>query len=167
LDDIQSSGKKAKTAADHPDPEKSAPKAGPYATLARIHYGAEDDAQEGGDQKTKSSTLLLIKPRLTGRELPDLLQYRQANVAFPQQPTTNQFFDEAQWESYYRLGLLIGDAVFDKKRFADGAPEAKWRPWELEPLDEEEKRWPARDAIARRTGKAAEAGAEAGVRDHA
>lgn len=129
LEEIQSSGKKAASAA--ADPARSQPKAGPYATLARIEYRVGSD---GNEAVPAPSTLLLIKPRLTGRELPDLLQYRQANAAFPQQPTTNQFFDEAQWESYYRLGQLIGDMIFKKNRFPGEAATAKWHPWKLEPL---------------------------------
>ncbi|HYJ30360.1 MAG TPA: hypothetical protein VEW25_08475 [Allosphingosinicella sp.] len=132
LEEIQSTGKQAAKAA--ANPARSQPKAGPYATLARIRYHGLADATADDRRGTPPSTLLLIKPRVTGRELPDLLQYRQANAAFPQQPTTNQFFDEAQWESYYRLGQLIGDAIFDKKRFPGEAAGAKWHPWKLEPL---------------------------------
>ena len=113
----------------------SQPRAGPYATLARIRYLAKGES-------TPPSTLLLIKPRIAGKELPDLLQYREANAAFPQQPTTNQFFDEAQWESYYRLGQLIGDMIFDKDRFPE-ADAASWKPWALEPLPEREAAAPA------------------------
>ena len=32
--------------------------------------------------------------------------------AFPQEPTTDQFFDEAQWESYRALGEHIGAQLF-------------------------------------------------------
>jgi len=37
---------------------------------------------------------------------PDLAGYASANVPFPQQPTGDQFFDEAQWESYRKLGEI-------------------------------------------------------------
>lgn len=98
-------------------------KAGPYAALARIRYlGLED-----GERRTPPTTLLLIKPRIAGAETPDVLRYKSANVEFPQQPTTDQFFDEAQWESYYRLGQLLGDAVFGRPA-ADEGPES-WLPW--------------------------------------
>ena len=126
LDEIRQSGKQASKAA--ADPTKGQPKAGPYATLARILYPA------GGHEQASTGTLLLIKPRITGRELPDLVQYRDMNAAFPQQPTTNQFFDEAQWESYYRLGQLIGDMIFKKDRFPEEATHVGWQPWKLEPL---------------------------------
>jgi hypothetical protein len=34
----------------------------------------------------------------------DVAGYASAMKPFPQQPTGDQFFDEAQWESYRRLG---------------------------------------------------------------
>ncbi len=126
LDEIRKSGKQATRAA--ADPGTREPKAGPYATLARVRYPDLDK------EKASTGTLLLIKPRITGRELPDLVQYRDVNAAFPQQPTTNQFFDEAQWESYYRLGQLIGDMIFKKDRFPRETSRSRWTPWSLEPL---------------------------------
>ena len=43
--------------------------------------------------------LFYIKPTIPGDELRDVLQYAPANPAFPHQPTTDQFFDEPQFES--------------------------------------------------------------------
>jgi hypothetical protein len=48
--------------------------------------------------------VLYVKPTLTGDEPPDLLQYETRNTRFPHEPTTDQFYDEAQWESYRKLG---------------------------------------------------------------
>ena len=106
--------------------------AGPYAALARIKYL--------GSPGTGDSTLLLIKPRITGSELPDLLRYKKMDVAFPQQPTTDLFFDEAQWESYFRLGQLIVETIFSndhpREQLGDsGSPvRALWRPIDLSPI---------------------------------
>lgn len=74
-----------------------------HAALAEVFYGR---AQRPG------SLLLLVKPTVTGDECADLLNYRSAHAAFPQEPTADQFFDEAQWESYRRLGDFIGDRLF-------------------------------------------------------
>jgi len=41
-----------------------------------------------------------------------VLEYHTGHPAFPHEPTIDQFFDEAQWESYRRLGRYIGDVVF-------------------------------------------------------
>jgi hypothetical protein len=56
--------------------------------------------------------ILLIKPRLIAALPEDVLQYAQTHPDFPQQTTADQFFDEAQWESYRKLGLSIGNTLF-------------------------------------------------------
>ncbi|HEX5754619.1 MAG TPA: patatin-like phospholipase family protein [Archangium sp.] len=51
-----------------------------------------------------TGVLLLLKPTLTGNEPPDVRQYKARNVDFPHETTGDQFYDEAQWEAYRRLG---------------------------------------------------------------
>ena len=41
---------------------------------------------------------------MTGDEPCDIAQYRTRNQDFPHETTVDQFYDEAQWESYRRLG---------------------------------------------------------------
>jgi hypothetical protein len=72
-----------------------------------IHY-------PGGDV----GVLLLFKPTLTGSEPPDIAQYSARSSAFPNESTGDQFYDEAQWESYRRLGEHAADTAF---AFLDGA----------------------------------------------
>ncbi|WP_166925921.1 patatin-like phospholipase family protein [Flavobacterium poyangense] len=48
--------------------------------------------------------LIYIKAGLTGDEPIDIREYALANPDFPQQSTADQFFDEAQFESYRKLG---------------------------------------------------------------
>ena len=48
---------------------------------------------------------------LTGREPVDVLQYHAQHPDFPHETTADQFFDEAQWESYRRLGEFVGVTV--------------------------------------------------------
>lgn len=74
-----------------------------HALLAWVYY---DGAAQPG------SVILFIKPSLTGDEPLDLLQYQAQHPAFPQETTLDQFFDEAQWESYRKLGSYIGDQLF-------------------------------------------------------
>ncbi len=50
--------------------------------------------------------ILWIKPRTQPGMPPDLMGYAASNPSFPQQPTGDQFFDEAQWESYRCLGEI-------------------------------------------------------------
>jgi len=77
--------------------------AGKHFALARVKY--HDDP---GDTQNDESILIVLKPGLTGDEALDLLQYHRAHPDFPHECTSDQFFDEAQWESYRRLGLHIG-----------------------------------------------------------
>lgn len=65
--------------------------------LARIRY-----------RSGAVGTLLVVKPRRLNHLPFDVVAYADRNAAFPQQSTGDQFFDEAQWESYQRLGHLIG-----------------------------------------------------------
>ena len=58
--------------------------------------------------RTPTSLFVYVKPSLLGDEPADIAHYHEAHPDFPQQTTTDQFFDEAQWESYRKLGELIG-----------------------------------------------------------
>jgi hypothetical protein len=109
-------------------------RAGPYATLARIRLPAQTDGPPARREPVVA-TLLMIKPRIAGGELPDILRYHKKDAAFPQQRTTDLFFDEAQWESYFRLGQLIAEAIFSRKADEDAeAAGATWLPSALKPL---------------------------------
>jgi hypothetical protein len=76
-----------------------------HAVKGTIDYPAH------GSAPAFQGVLILVKPTLTQdifREAPDLLNYRLRNRAFPHHSTTDQWFDEAQFESYRKLGYLIG-----------------------------------------------------------
>jgi hypothetical protein len=79
----------------------------PHALLAGVFY--EDPMRE----RPPGSVIVILKPSLWGDEPPDVVEYRKAHERFPQEPTTDQFFDEAQWESYRRLGEHIASRVFE------------------------------------------------------
>lgn len=55
--------------------------------------------------------LLVVKPRLCDSLPLDVAGYADSHLDFPQQSTANQFFDETQWESYCRLGDVLGQVV--------------------------------------------------------
>ena len=86
-----------------PDAEDAPRFNGKHAALAEVFY-------EGA--KAPGSLLLLLKPTVTGDEPADVLNYYSAHDSFPQESTADQFFDEAQWESYRKLGELIAGALF-------------------------------------------------------
>lgn len=72
-----------------------------HMVVGTIDYGSLDQG-----------VLLYIKPALTGDEEPDVRQYRRRNASFPHETTGDQFYDEAQWESYRRLGDHTADSAF-------------------------------------------------------
>ena len=97
------------------------------AALARLRYPKHKQKPEA------FGTMILIKPRLTGDGPADLVRYKAANIAFPQQTTIDQFFDEAQWESYYHLGRLIAQSIFGPRPQIAKDAQA-WSPDALVPL---------------------------------
>ena len=77
---------------------------GNHCAIGRIHYGAVDPGAEPG-------TLIYIKASLNGNEPADVKQYAALDSRFPHQPTSDQFFDESQFESYRRLGQHIIEEI--------------------------------------------------------
>jgi hypothetical protein len=96
------------------------PRAKRHALLARVHY-LDDDT---------FSWLLLAKPSLMGDESMDVIQYQRTHPLFPQEPTSDQYFDEAQWESYRKLGEHIGNELFTPP----SKPGLGWSPASLLPV---------------------------------
>jgi hypothetical protein len=73
------------------------------AALARVSYAKHD---------ATATWLVLLKPNL-GPDLPlDVRSYAADHSDFPQQPTSQQFFDDPQWESYRRLGQCAAERLF-------------------------------------------------------
>lgn len=62
-----------------------------------------------------STQIVLFKPNVVWDATADVRQYAVEHPAFPQEPTADQFFDEAQWESYRSLGYHLGRKVFNAK----------------------------------------------------
>ncbi len=70
--------------------------------LARVRYAAAADGARA------EATLLVVKPNLHDALDLDLLAYARRHPTFPHESTGDQSFDEAQWESYQRLGEDFG-----------------------------------------------------------
>ena len=80
--------------------------------LARIRYRARPGP--GGTLVRPEATLLVVKPNMHDALDVDLLAYKQKHAGFPHESTADQSFDEAQWESYHRLGEDFGRALTDE-----------------------------------------------------
>ncbi len=77
---------------------------GLYCAVAEIQYKGADGAS------VENGTLVYIKPTLTGRGKPipyDVISYSKTKEDFPHESTTDQWFDEAQFESYRALGFHL------------------------------------------------------------
>lgn len=88
---------------------------GSYYAVADIAYGAIDSGAPTGK-------LCYIKPGLHGNEPRDVLSYAHANRAFPHEPTSDQFFSEAQFESYRSLGHHIAHTLIEDLSAKTPAP---------------------------------------------
>jgi hypothetical protein len=104
-------------------PVVGAPRAA-HAALARIRYGVG----------VRDGLLLVIKPTICGDEPQDVRAYAAGHEAYPQESTADQFFDDAQWEAYRRLGDHIGTCLFQKPSTADDR-QCRWQPCQLRPFD--------------------------------
>lgn len=98
-----------------------------HAVVAHVYYldDESDRCAFAAGSLQPSSVILFVKPSLTGDEPEDVLSYAGVHSSFPQEPTTDQYFDEAQWESYRRLGEHIGDRIFHEGE--------EWSPFGPEP----------------------------------
>jgi hypothetical protein len=77
-----------------------------HCGVGTIHYETLGEGAAPG-------TLVYIKSSLTGDEAADVMSYRTEEPAFPHQSTADQWFDEAQFESYRKLGYHVGHTTFE------------------------------------------------------
>ncbi|MFL6414260.1 MAG: patatin-like phospholipase family protein, partial [Bryobacteraceae bacterium] len=87
-----------------------------HCALGEIDYACVDPGAEKG-------YLLYLKPLLTGDEPADVLNYYLVNSEFPQQSTTDQWFDESQFESYRRLGAQTIESILGPEKRSFAIPE--------------------------------------------
>jgi hypothetical protein len=66
--------------------------------------------------------ILYIKASVTGDEPEDIKEFRSRFLKFPHQSTGDQFFDEAQFESYRKLGFHIAESTFEQTPALAGGP---------------------------------------------
>lgn len=81
-----------------------------HASLATVTY--RDLDADGTELEPTYGLLLYVKPSLDGDESADVREYHRTHPDFPHESTGDQFFDEAQWESYRTLGQHIAERLF-------------------------------------------------------
>jgi hypothetical protein len=82
-----------------------------YAILVKIDY-APDEAAPPRQSSDKLGWMLYLKLAITGTEPRHVLDYRRQHPDFPHQSTGDQFYDEAQFESYRALGECAAESLF-------------------------------------------------------
>ncbi|GAA5127396.1 hypothetical protein JIN84_08755 [Luteolibacter yonseiensis] len=85
-----------------------------YGTLVKIDY-APEEAPDGCETSDKLGWMLYLKLAMTGTEPRHVLDYHRQNPEFPHQTTKDQFYDEAQFESYRSLGHCAASNLFRKE----------------------------------------------------
>jgi hypothetical protein len=80
---------------------------GKRCALGKIRYDLIDEGAEAGE-------ILYIKPVMIGNEPADVKNYGSASPKFPQEPTSDQWFNEAQFESYRSLGAFSIEEIVDE-----------------------------------------------------
>jgi Patatin-like phospholipase len=81
-----------------------------YCAVGRIRYSCVDNTDDE-DPDEYDGVLIFIKPSLIGQEPRDVINYWQAQSSFPQEAITDQWFSEAQFESYRALGSYIIETI--------------------------------------------------------
>jgi hypothetical protein len=82
------------------------------ALLLEVHSTTSHAAKaEGYVHATREGVIVWVKPRVFPGLPSDVTGYAERNITFPQQTTGDQFFDEAQWESYRALGFSLGETL--------------------------------------------------------
>jgi len=89
-----------------------------HCAIGTIRYDGLD-ARDVDGSPLSQGTLLYIKSSLTGDEPADVLSYAAQHPAFPHESTSDQFFDESQFESYRALGFHAVCNAFESAFGAD------------------------------------------------
>jgi hypothetical protein len=103
---------------------ETTPKGAKYWAVGKIRYSCVDTM---GDAETPApdGILLYIKPTFYEQEPYDVVNYGKGTPTFPHESTGNQFFGEAQFESYRALGSYVMDQMYEEER---GNIESWFRP---------------------------------------
>lgn len=87
---------------------------GKYCAVGLIRYSCVDrdpDLDKRSKDEDFDGILIYIKPSLIGGEPRDVVNYGQGSPDFPQEVIVDQWFSEAQFESYRILGSHIIDTI--------------------------------------------------------
>lgn len=103
--------------------DKADPRAQKFAQKGYLIAHIDYEAEKGSDE---SKGLLIYLPTTFIHGLSaDLYGYRKTHPEFPDEPTSDQFFDEKQFEAYRELGFQLAWRMLEEiERTAKGKPGA-------------------------------------------
>jgi hypothetical protein len=104
---IEPSGKRARYFATVQEFGKRKLREDKCALLYEIRYPGVDHGTPSSDR----TLLIVLKPNKLSHAPVDVIDYASVNEEFPHQSTLDQFFDEAQWESYRKMGEVTAEAA--------------------------------------------------------
>jgi hypothetical protein len=95
-----------------------------FALLLRARKIEDSVAKGGRNEKdeNKATYIVWLIPRIFAHLPPDLVAYSKAFPEFPNHSTADQFFDEAQWESYRRIGYEMIQRLFEDRTALNNFP---------------------------------------------
>lgn len=79
--------------------------------IATIQY-----SKETAKEKRQEGTLIYIKPTIIKGLSADILGYKRQNPLYPNEPTSDQFFSEQQFEAYRELGYYLGWQMLEENK---------------------------------------------------
>ncbi len=88
-------------------PQKPGGPSAAHVAIGKIAYPGTDT------RPAATGWLILLKASMTGDESGPISSYRKKNPDFPHESTGDQFFDEAQFESYRELGEHVVEASLE------------------------------------------------------
>lgn len=83
-----------------------------HFVVGTIRYSDVHADMLGLTPDERTGVIIVVKPNRTPGASVDVLQYGYSNEDFPQQTTADQWYDEQQFESYRRLGVISGTSLF-------------------------------------------------------
>lgn len=93
----------------------------PSSNRCAVLLDVYSHATDSSPGTSLTARILLIKPSLIMDSAADVRNYQSGHPSFPQESTADQFFDEAQWESYRKLGLEIAQKLFSQNGHSEYA----------------------------------------------
>lgn len=113
-----------------------------HCALGKVFY----PPSPSGDGDRQVGYLVYIKSSLAGDEPESIREYRSSHEDFPHQSTGDQFFDEAQFESYRSLGYLAASSLFRGWKSSEVKP-SQLEEWLKHLEDELRPGFPAEEAF--------------------